>query len=340
MFARSMFFSLLRTIRVVGLAVGDRVSAEDVPSTMLDEVVVTGEQPGPPLWKLTKGDHVLWILGTVSPKPKDITWRAKQLTAVLDNVQEIVNQRQQGTPWLADIVLHTDMTGPFKEFRAERRANEIRKAHAPPPLRDVLPAETYPRFATQKAKYLPRNKNVELLLPRVAASYLYETAVGRAGMSFEPTIRNTIHRLARSRNIKVTEVTLTIQVDQDEMDDITAEFQKSPAALELDCMEATLTVLESRLSAPISRANAWAIGDVEALGQLPTLNRDTCALARWNAPRWRDLPKRLETLWIETIEAAVARNKGTLVLLDMKELLESDGALATLVARGFAVEGR
>ncbi|MGV7186159.1 TraB/GumN family protein, partial [Xanthomonas axonopodis pv. bauhiniae] len=44
----------------------------------LEAMVVRGVQPGPGLWKVSKGDHVLWILGTLSPLPKDLEWQATE----------------------------------------------------------------------------------------------------------------------------------------------------------------------------------------------------------------------------------------------------------------------
>ena len=44
--------------------------ASDLPIRDLDTMVVSGVQPGPGLWKVRKGEHTLWILGTVSPLPR------------------------------------------------------------------------------------------------------------------------------------------------------------------------------------------------------------------------------------------------------------------------------
>ena len=42
----------------------------------LEEVLVTGQQPGPGLWKVTRPsdgtDHVLWVLGSYGPLPKKL----------------------------------------------------------------------------------------------------------------------------------------------------------------------------------------------------------------------------------------------------------------------------
>jgi hypothetical protein len=34
------------------------------------EVEVTGERPGPRLWRVSKADHVIWLLGTLDPLPR------------------------------------------------------------------------------------------------------------------------------------------------------------------------------------------------------------------------------------------------------------------------------
>lgn len=36
----------------------------------LAEVLVVGRQPGPGLWRVSKGDHDLWIFATLAPLPK------------------------------------------------------------------------------------------------------------------------------------------------------------------------------------------------------------------------------------------------------------------------------
>src|SRR3954466_12454167 len=57
----------------------------------LATVVVTGEQPGPGLWKVSSGDHVLWILGTLSPLPKDIHWQSREVEDAIASAQEVID---------------------------------------------------------------------------------------------------------------------------------------------------------------------------------------------------------------------------------------------------------
>ena len=56
----------------------------------LDSVVVTGAQPGPGLWKVSKGGHELWILGTVSPLPRGIEWKSDQVRGVLEQADQFL----------------------------------------------------------------------------------------------------------------------------------------------------------------------------------------------------------------------------------------------------------
>ncbi len=64
----------------------------------LEEVLVTGQQPGPGLWKVTRpaagNDHVLWILGSYGPLPKKMQWRSTELEAVLRESQEVIGPRR------------------------------------------------------------------------------------------------------------------------------------------------------------------------------------------------------------------------------------------------------
>ncbi|HTE41574.1 MAG TPA: hypothetical protein VK629_12130, partial [Steroidobacteraceae bacterium] len=131
--------------------------------TTLAEVVVTGEQPGPRLWRATRNGRVLWIYGTVTPKPDGMKWRSKQVPEVLDDTQEVIDQQLQGTTWAVNFGVQAEVSGPFKTIRSARMASKIRKAQdAPPPLRTAVPKDLYDRYAKLKAKYVPKNEQIEL----------------------------------------------------------------------------------------------------------------------------------------------------------------------------------
>src|SRR3979490_1135870 len=55
------------------------------------EIVIEGRHEGPRMWTVRKGDHTLWILGTISPLPKKMVWQP-------DAVQEVLRSTQGGGP--------------------------------------------------------------------------------------------------------------------------------------------------------------------------------------------------------------------------------------------------
>ena len=56
----------------------------------LEAVTVSGIQPGPGLWKVSKGDHVMWVLGTLSPLPDKIQWKAEEVEQTIAESQEVL----------------------------------------------------------------------------------------------------------------------------------------------------------------------------------------------------------------------------------------------------------
>lgn len=49
----------------------------------MEVVTVSGVQPGPGLWRVRRGEHTLYVLGTQSPLPRDMQWRADEVRQVL-----------------------------------------------------------------------------------------------------------------------------------------------------------------------------------------------------------------------------------------------------------------
>src|ERR1700749_2539425 len=64
--------------------------ADAVQSEAPQEIEVTGERAGPRLWRITKADHVLWLLGTLDPLPRKMVWKSREVEAVLGEVQEVI----------------------------------------------------------------------------------------------------------------------------------------------------------------------------------------------------------------------------------------------------------
>ena len=78
---------------MAGVALLCGVRAQSPVPEPMEEVVVTGEFPGPGMWKVTKpqeGGHVLWIVGEPPPLPRRMKWKSRDVEAVALRSQEIL----------------------------------------------------------------------------------------------------------------------------------------------------------------------------------------------------------------------------------------------------------
>ena len=66
------------------------VAAPPPGVVQLQAVTLSGEQPGPALWEVRRGDHVMWIIGTMAPLPKHAQWQWTDLERVLGRASELL----------------------------------------------------------------------------------------------------------------------------------------------------------------------------------------------------------------------------------------------------------
>src|SRR4029079_17203588 len=102
-----------------------------------------GEQPGPGLWKVTNGTHVLWVLGTLSPAPRDMTWRSKQVEAVIAQSKQVLERT----------TINTNI-GFWSRVRLLPAALRARKNPDGANLKQILTPELYSRWTAQKLRYM------------------------------------------------------------------------------------------------------------------------------------------------------------------------------------------
>jgi uncharacterized protein YbaP (TraB family) len=316
------------------LAVASRAGEPPAPpadTTTLDTVLVTGEQPGLGLWKVSKGDHVLWLLGAQYPLPRDMTWRAGDVEQTIAQSQEVI---ADATPKLELSFFHklTLMPAVYGARKNEDGAT----------LKDVLPADVYAHWLALKAKYIGNDRGVERLRPMVAANELYEKALKKSGLARNGLVWEVVRAAARKHDVRIVEPTASIPMDDAKQ--TIRDFKTTTGDLDVECLQATMRRLDNDLEATRQRANAWAIGDIDALRRLaPTSNpQEACIAAVGANPR---LHAQLEAArvdmdhaWLAAAEQALRDNASSFAVLPMDELLRPDRRLAMLAARGYTVE--
>jgi hypothetical protein len=299
-------------------------------TTTLDTVLVTGEQPGPGLWKVSHGDHVLWILGAQYPLPKGMTWRAVDVEQTIAQSQEVI----------ADAAPKLQLSF-FHKLTLLPAVYGARKNDDGATLQEILPPDLYTRWLALKVKYIGNDRGVERLRPMVAANELYDKALAKSGLARNGLIWDTVKGVARKNRVRVFEPQASIPMDDARQ--TIRDFKDTQGNLDVDCLAATMTRLETDLTAMRERANAWAIGDIGALRRLAgPSQQDACIAAVTSNDRLRDQLKSaladMDQAWLAAAEQALRDNTSTFAVLPMDELLRPDRRLAMLEARGYTVE--
>jgi uncharacterized protein YbaP (TraB family) len=294
--------------------------------TAIAEVVVTGEHEGPRLWKLRRGDHVVWILGTVSPLPKHMVWQSQ-------GVEEILAQSQEVVPGWPSFGIGAN---PFTAMRLYIQWRRIQKIPDHMELKQVLPAPLYARFEAMKARFAPDDEHLETLRPMLAGERLMEEVLAASGLTLHNEVQRTVLKLAKKRGVAVRQDKLKVEDPVDVLKDVGA----TPTSSEIACLDAVLTRLETDLGPMQARARAWALGDVDALRKLPHPDdRTACIAAVSGSERVRNLIARASDAWLLEVEDSLAHNRSTLAVQSMDRLLGENGTLAALKRKGYEIEG-
>jgi len=296
----------------------------------LDSVTVTGEQPGPGLWKVTRGDHTLWIMGVQYPLPKNMTWKAAEVQQAIAQSQVVI----------ADASAKPEVSF-FHKLTLLPAVYSARKNEDGKTLKDVLPPDVYAHWVVLKAKYIGDDAGVERLRPLVAANELYDKALAKSGLARNGLIWDTIKNVAKKDRVKIVEPEASIPLDDPRQ--TIRDFTQTDVALDVQCLAATMRRLETDLATMRERANAWAVGDVDALKKLPPPSQqEACRAAVSSNPRLHAqldaAMKQIDQTWLAAAESALRDNANSFAVLPMDELLRPDRRLGMLRAAGYMVE--
>lgn len=289
----------------------------------MEVVLVTGEQPGPALWKVSSGDHVLWILGEVSPVPRKMKWRSKQFERRLGESQEVLLETGQ----VSQNCLQQRGVATFqsRDLRDERT------------LKDTVSPELYARAesfavtfnANGKFKTLPAHAAITQLANGVI--YSQKLRVYGAGVS--------VTEMARRADVRITLIPFPCMVFDE-------SIRPDPDEITVSCLQWLLAYSEDGGSGLRRLANAWSIGDIDELRHLvpsyaianESHQPGKCMIASYGSEqRVNEFVARKTDSWLSEAERALKENQSTIAVIPMAELFAPDGYLAGLRAKGYEV---
>lgn len=302
-------------------------AAGAVPAT----VVIEGRRPGPGVWKVSKGTHVMWVFGTYSPLPRKMEWDASRVERLVAKSQEVL------MPPVAKAHI-----GFFSGLTALPSLIGIKRNPDDAVLHDVVPADVYAHWTVLKAKYVGEDDGIEHYRPVFAGEELLLAGLKKSGLSYGSEVLGKIEDVAKKNKVKMTDSGYDVMVDDPRK--LVRDFKNSQVD-DLVCFTKTLDTLDTDLETMRVRANAWANGDI---GEIRGLNfaerRDACLDAVMNssiakdAAALRQVRQRLRTSWLKAAQNALASNATTFAVLEIQDILGPTSYLAGLQARGYVVE--
>jgi hypothetical protein len=329
----------------------------------METVLVTGEQPGPGLWKVSRDGHVMWVLGSIGEVPDTIKWRTKEMETRISESQEVL---YPGWPSVnLDVSAFELLTLVPSAFRAAKNPDGAM-------LKDVLAPEAYATWLRLRKKYLNDDDDVEKYRPMIAEDKL-NTAIGKKamkGMRFVQ-VDSVVKKAARKHNVPIHELPWVKHKIKVEKPRAILKAARNMDLAEGECVGRNLVRIENAdaaglLKYDVAMTNAWATGDLDALraqtAPAVDLQREDCATVALDAAMERaaagqpteisrglGLIKQQEGLhkiasaeaernWLEAVEAALAKNVSTFAVLPMNLMTNQYVYLAKLKAKGYAVE--
>lgn len=311
------------------------------PETPMEIVVVTGHLPGPPLWRVSRDDHVLYIFPQLSPVPDGMIWDSDRVERVLSESQEILLAPDIDTDFSTTLLLN-----PINLFRGARLAKRLTQNPNDATLEEVLPPELFTRYQALQARYFPRDRAPEDMRPLFAGTRLAERIQREEGLVSGDEIMKQLERLIRrNRDLKQTEIEVVMDLTgpfsslADRAERLVASLSREQ---ELACFAEQIRRMENELDAMKSRANAWAQGYVDEFRgiPLPGGDDDDCLLLLDESSEFETIEQLRQDLnqrWLAAAERALTTNATSFAILDIVELLRENGLLAELSARGFEV---
>lgn len=300
-----------------------RVDASGEP---VEEIVVLGERPGPQLWRVTSGEHTLWLLGLLQPLPKRMAWKSDAVEQVLDDSQEVIAAG-------GALSARVGLVGGIRLYRQWR---EIRRLPGEATLAEVLAPPLQARFDALREKYARRDRRLGELRPIFAAGRLFGAAVERVGLTLENDVHERVLKLAKRRDLPIRQV----KIELEDPGKLLAAIGELPQAQQVACLEITVARLENDVGAMRARAQAWADGDIDAFRAVPYADQEAaCWQALGSAQEIAPLVARAQAEWLGYVDAALARSRVSLAMSPLDRILAPGGVLATLRAKGYAVRG-
>jgi TraB/PrgY/gumN family len=281
------------------------------------------------MWRVSNGTHELWILATLVPLPRHMTWRSH----VVENRIALSQVVLAPPEIMADIDFFGNPIYAQNLVQAQTIPNQGG-------LKQILPNDIYVRWLAVKNQYLGSAYS-ERTRPLLDALRLYQGAVEQSGLTTDESVWRTVERISHQNHVKIVPTVVNLKMDSPAV--WIHEFVGIPLSQEQDCLEKTIERVETDIEPMRHRANLWSVGDVEGLRALTYADdRITCFNTLFSVPKFHaeigQAVAEMYNEWLAAAETALSQNTSSFAVLPISELLKADGWLDRLRAKGYDIK--
>jgi uncharacterized protein YbaP (TraB family) len=280
-------------------------------SAVVQELEVIGRPPGPALWRVSRGESQVVIVGSLSPLPHSLQWNTTRV------------QRALNTATALFLPPDKPRVGFFSGVGMLLSLGALRPPHGD--LEAGLPPDLRARFDQTLARHHLDPKRYRNWKPAVAGLLLVGDFRRAEGLSTEKP-NTTIARMARAARAQVITVGA---VDAKPLFDAVARMSDPQNQA---CLAAALDDVAEEAAHARPAAEAWAFGDlrgVRANTSAPLL--DKCLL---QLPSVQSLVEKGTQEAVTSIDKALGRPGHSVAVIDLTFLLRPNGVLDRLKAQG------
>lgn len=283
----------------------------------VETVVVTPEAAGPALWHIATPTSEMWILPTVGPTPKDMTWDSTFVAGLMKgaNVVLLPPRAEAGvfeTMWFLvtglDTIEQPDGTK----------------------LENTLPEPLKSRFVATRQRIGRDADRYDDFLGGVAALRLESDFLNFAKLSPDALLKS-VRSLASHAGVSARPIATYPEMD------VVHDVPKMTAAAHLACINFALTDIDNATVHAVAAAKAWAVGDVAGMKAHYFETRlDDCLQQNGAYASLREKANRDMT---NAIVAALKKSGKSFAVMPMGFFLRKGGVLDRLEAVGLTVSG-
>jgi uncharacterized protein YbaP (TraB family) len=285
--------------------------AVDPDATLVEELVVTARLPGPAWWRVSKGDSMVYVLGSPSLAPERMQWDR----AIFENRLKGANA----------VIL------PYRGLRVKLKGAPgaliaYMKLKSSTHFEDTLPPALKARFVAVREKIGQPPKRYGTKNP-LAAGVMLAGDYREASDLTDSDPTKLIRYLAQQAGVKVEQKTYDVGP-------LLRGMLKTSYAGGMACLEEVLAEAEAGSAATRAAAKAWADGDVRA-----ALNAERSYERCLNAaPGAVAFDTRAKKDQADAIAEALKKPGHSIALVQLRPLLSQGGVLDRLRAQGYEIK--